>query len=134
MIITPTRARRTATTDLIISSAEFSSALGRGSTDFMGRAVTATTVAVIMVAVIMAAATTDVRDFAGISVVEETGTSADPGVVTSKAVEAESSTAVEVETSAVAGAATSAAAEAAVAPMVPGPAAADAGKAMLIPE
>jgi hypothetical protein len=107
MIITPTRARLTGTTDLIISLAEFSSAQGRGSTDFMDLAVTATTVAVIS-----AADTTGGKNFAGISGVEESGTSADPEAVTSRAVEAESSKAGEVVTSEVEEVVTSTAAEA----------------------
>lgn len=115
MTITPTRARLTGTTDLIISSAECSSAPDRGSTAIMGRAVTATTVAVITAA--------------------EAVTTAAAEVATTKAVEAGTFKAVEEVTSkaaeAVISAAEAAARPMAVVPMVAGPTAADTGKRSL---
>jgi hypothetical protein len=81
------RVRRTDITGLIILPAEFSSALGHGSMDFTAAVDMAT-----MVAVIMAAAFTDVALIETASGAEGTGTSADSEAVNSMATEAATST------------------------------------------
>jgi hypothetical protein len=105
MATIPTPARRTDITGLITLPVEFSSAPGHGSMDFMAMVGMAT-----MVAVIMAAAFTDVDLIETASGAEgtagsEAAVSAASEAVTSTAAVVASFTAVEVESSTVEGAA-----------------------------